>query len=71
MTDLKHEAGEIRARWKADAGAAVASLMNRQLARIHGELGSEFSAADQEYQDVLIYIDAIRAEYHKRFGSAA
>lgn len=68
MRTTDEDVREIRARWKADAEAHAARLTKEQLEHVHRELVQESNAVGHQYRDVLIYIDAIRAEYTKRLA---
>jgi hypothetical protein len=70
MTTLSEQLKEIRAEWKAGAERIVARLDKEELEKVHSELVRESNANLHEFQDVLIYIDVIRAEYHRRFGDS-
>ena len=66
MATLREEAQKIRARWKSDAEDVAARLTKAELEKVHRELVQESNA--HAYEDVRIYINAVRAEYNKRFG---
>lgn len=66
MSTWKEQVEEIRRDWKQQAEKLAAKLADDQLEQVHRELVQISNSVGHAFEDVLIYINAVRAEYGKR-----
>ena len=68
MPTFHDEVDRIRIIWRAQAEDFASRLTKDELETVHRDLVKESNANAHAFADVLIYIDAVRSEYRKRFG---
>lgn len=71
VSEWSEQIRQIRVGWKKEATALAARLSDAELEDARRELKWESDRSGHRYDDVIIYVNVLRAEHRRRRGSGS